>query len=73
MVESVTPIKKGRSLLKPAPAALTLRFGVFEVNLAAGELRKHGLKIKLQEQPFQILTMLLEAPGRGGHARGAAG
>jgi len=40
-----------------------IRFGVFEVNLQSGELRKQGLKIKLQEQPFQILAMLLELPG----------
>jgi len=40
-----------------------MRFGVFEVDLRAGELRKGGLKIKLQEQPFQILAMLLEHPG----------
>lgn len=40
-----------------------LRFGVFEVDLRSGELRKQGLKIKLQEQPFQILTMLLEHSG----------
>jgi eukaryotic-like serine/threonine-protein kinase len=40
-----------------------LRFGVFEVDLRAGELRKNGVKIKLQEQPFQILAMLLEHPG----------
>jgi DNA-binding winged helix-turn-helix (wHTH) protein len=41
----------------------TLRFGLFEVNLQAGELRKNGVRIKLQEQPFQILVMLLERPG----------
>jgi len=40
-----------------------LRFGAFEADLRAGELRKHGLKIKLQEQPFQILAMLLERLG----------
>lgn len=40
-----------------------VRFGVFEVDLRAGELRKQGIKIKLQEQPFQILQMLLEHPG----------
>jgi len=40
-----------------------IRFGVFEVDLNAAELRKHGLRIKLPEQPFQILTMLLEKPG----------
>jgi TolB-like protein/DNA-binding winged helix-turn-helix (wHTH) protein/Flp pilus assembly protein TadD len=40
-----------------------LRFGVFEVDLAAGELRKQGLRLKLAEQPLQILVMLLERPG----------
>src|SRR5215472_2289443 len=39
------------------------RFGAFEVDLRAGELRKNGLKIKLQEQPFQVLAMLLQHPG----------
>src|SRR3984957_7397728 len=38
-------------------------FGVFEADLRAAELRKHGIRIKLQEQPFQILTLLLEHPG----------
>jgi TolB-like protein/DNA-binding winged helix-turn-helix (wHTH) protein len=38
-----------------------IRFGIFEVQ--AGELRRQGLKIKLQDQPFQILVMLLERPG----------
>ncbi len=41
----------------------TLRFGVFEVDLRAGELRKHGVRIKLQDQPFQILALLLKRPG----------
>ncbi len=41
----------------------TLRFGVFELDLRAGELRRNGIKVKLQEQPFQILAQLLETPG----------
>jgi TolB-like protein/DNA-binding winged helix-turn-helix (wHTH) protein/Flp pilus assembly protein TadD len=41
-----------------------LRFGVFEADLRAGELRKHGLRIRLQEQPFQLLAMLLERAGQ---------
>src|SRR6266700_2798165 len=41
----------------------TRGFGVFEVDLRAAELRKHGVRIKLQEQPFQILSLLLEHPG----------
>jgi DNA-binding winged helix-turn-helix (wHTH) protein len=40
-----------------------LRFAVFELDLRAGELRKHGLRVRLQEQPFQLLAMLLEHPG----------
>ncbi len=40
-----------------------LRFGVFELDLRAGELRKHGLQVRLQEQPFQVLVMLLGHPG----------
>jgi DNA-binding winged helix-turn-helix (wHTH) protein len=39
------------------------RFGVFEVDLRAGALRKRGLKVRLQEQPFQVLEMLLEHAG----------
>src|SRR6266849_5165228 len=41
----------------------TLRFGVFELDPRAGELRKKGMKIRLQGQPVQILVMLLECPG----------
>src|SRR5215831_16813935 len=40
-----------------------VRFGVFEANIHTGELRRNGQKIKLQEQPFQLLTALLERPG----------
>ena len=40
------------------------RFGVFEVDFAAGELRKHGIRVKLRgEQPFQVLSILLAHPG----------
>jgi cholera toxin transcriptional activator len=39
------------------------RFGVFEADLTSGELRKDGAKIRLQEQPFQVLAFLLERPG----------
>ena len=39
------------------------RFDVFDLDLRAGTLRKHGLRVRLQEQPFQILAMLLEHAG----------
>jgi DNA-binding winged helix-turn-helix (wHTH) protein/Tol biopolymer transport system component len=45
------------------PKTRVTQFGVFEVDLQAGELRKSGLRIKLQDQPLQILTLLLEHPG----------
>src|SRR5262252_9522422 len=42
----------------------TIRFGTFELDADAGELRKQGLKIRLQEQPLRVLQMLLANPGR---------
>src|ERR1700730_2609265 len=48
---------------KTGRAEATVRFGVFEVDLRSGELRKAGIRIKLQEQPFKVLTALLEHPG----------
>ena len=40
-----------------------VRFGPFEVNLQSGELRKSGVKVRIQEQPFRVLRLLLECPG----------
>lgn len=48
---------------EPTVEGRSVRFGTFEADIRAGELRKHGLKVRLQEQPFQILVMLLERPG----------
>src|SRR5712692_2541922 len=39
------------------------RFGVFELNLSAGELRKHGVRVKLRGQPFQLLALFMESRG----------
>src|SRR5437899_4096915 len=39
------------------------RFGLFEVNLEQGTLSRQGTPVRLQEQPFRILALLLEAPG----------
>ena len=49
--------------LMPSYGTRTVRFSVFEVELRTGELRRNGVKMKLQNQPFQILSMLLERPG----------
>jgi len=47
----------------PASVTRTLHFGRFEVDLKACELRKQGIRLKLAEQPFQVLSVLLERPG----------
>jgi TolB-like protein/DNA-binding winged helix-turn-helix (wHTH) protein len=45
------------------PPRGVIRFGAFEADLRAGELRKHGVRLKLQDQPFRLLEILLERPG----------
>jgi len=52
---SVQPIGSPRGVI---------RFGIFEVDLSAGELRKSGVRIRLQEQPFQVLSLLIQNPGK---------
>ena len=57
----------GREVMPTPPSsseARLVRFAVFEVDLAAGELRKNGARLRLQEQPFQVLAVLLENAGR---------
>lgn len=50
--------------MKAEPASGTrVRFGTFEVDLRTGELHRDGLKVKIQELPFQVLVLLLEKPG----------
>jgi DNA-binding winged helix-turn-helix (wHTH) protein len=50
-------------LMPEASPRKVVRFGAFEVDLISGELRKNGTRIRLQEQPFRVLAMLLERPG----------
>ena len=47
---------------QPSPHQRVVRFGTFEVDLVARELRKNGVKLHLQDQPFQVLSVLLENP-----------
>src|SRR5437773_4050455 len=54
---------EGFSMEENSSSPGVVRFGAFELDLRAGELHKNGLKIKLQEQPFQVLAMLLRHPG----------
>jgi TolB-like protein/DNA-binding winged helix-turn-helix (wHTH) protein/Tfp pilus assembly protein PilF len=59
---SGTLLRRG-SDVADADQARIVRFGLFEVDLRVGELRKNGIKIKLQEQPFQVLVTLLQHAG----------
>jgi len=52
----------GRAMATKPPQS-GFQFGVFEVDLKSGEVRKHGLRVRLQEQPFQVLGLLLERAG----------
>jgi len=47
----------------PASSSRQLRTGLFEIDLASGQLHKNGRRLPLQEQPFRVLAMLLERPG----------
>src|SRR5690242_14895261 len=49
--------------MTPAEDARVYRFSYFEFCPASGEVRKHGVRIKVQEQPLKLLEALLEAPG----------
>jgi len=63
-VSGVPPPASTLPIRRPSRAIRTVaRFGVFEVDLWAGELRKGGVKIRLQDKPFQMLDALLEQPG----------
>lgn len=46
-------------------AARKVRFGVFDLDFRTGELRKSGVRLKLDEQPFRILRALVLTPGCG--------
>ena len=48
---------------QPPKLPLIYRFGVFQLDVRAGELHKNGVKLKLQDQPFKVLCLLLERPG----------
>jgi len=50
-------------MVQETSSPLLFRFGAFEVDLRAGELRKQGIRVKIQEQPFRLLILLLERPG----------
>jgi TolB-like protein/DNA-binding winged helix-turn-helix (wHTH) protein/Tfp pilus assembly protein PilF len=51
------------TFVESEPKTRRFRFGVFQLDALSGELYKHGTRIKLQDQPFQVLVMLLDRPG----------
>ena len=53
----------GAGMPETASASGVVRFDIFEIDLRAGELRKQGRRLKLQEQPLRVLSLLLERPG----------
>lgn len=60
----------GESHVQKAQPNGLIRFGVFEVDPQSGERRRKGFRVKLQDQPVQILLAVLEEPGPGCHSRG---
>jgi TolB-like protein len=56
------PLGGAYTMQRGDPVPRPVRFGDFEADFRAGELRKQGVKIKLQKQPFEVLEMLLERP-----------
>src|ERR1700719_3721875 len=49
--------------MEPSRLTSIVRFGTYEVSLQSGEVRKSGLRIKIQQQPMKLLEILLERPG----------
>src|SRR5271168_1675079 len=49
--------------MEAAERARKIRFDAFDVDMRSGEVRKHGIRLKLHRQPFQVLSLLLERPG----------
>ena len=65
MVRWAKVLKEGEAEIveqegRQARTARAVGFGVYEVDLEARELRKRGVKVNLQEQPFQVLTLLID-------------
>ena len=62
--KQTAPSEASHSAQHPSWSHTLIRFGVFELDTESGELRKQGIKVRLQEQPFQVLQVLLERPGK---------
>ena len=60
---ALKPMRDRHNECVPGRRAAPITFDAFEVDLAARELRKRGVRLKLQDRPFQVLAALLEKPG----------
>src|SRR6478672_8100567 len=54
---------EGCVMAEVSPASRTARFGFYELDLRTAQLKKHGLRVRLQRQPAQILVLLVSKPG----------
>jgi TolB-like protein/Flp pilus assembly protein TadD len=63
MGETHQSLQGSSKMLDARRLPATVKFGMFEVNLESREVRKRGLRMRLEEKPFQILELLLESPG----------
>src|SRR6202049_1270910 len=61
---SGAPASGGSDVATSAQPSSRLRFDGFEVDLYSGEVWKHGTRVRLQDQPFQVLRVLIERPGQ---------
>lgn len=62
MLKSSYGIIRYMRMKEPAPPRV-ISFGVYQCNIDAGELRKNGIRLKISDQPFRLLAILLERPG----------
>ncbi|HZW79951.1 MAG TPA: winged helix-turn-helix domain-containing protein [Candidatus Deferrimicrobiaceae bacterium] len=63
VVDYPSPPIQSIIMSSPQPSAQSVRFGVFEADLRNGELRRKGVKVRIQELPFRALSVLLSCPG----------
>ncbi len=61
-VDGATIPRRGNAQVQPHPPDRIVRFGAFEIDLASAELRKSGLRVRIQEQPFEVLATLVARP-----------
>src|SRR5690242_20448203 len=63
MIPATLLLSRFAAMESTAPSAKIFRFGLFEADAAQGTLTRNGLRVKIQDQPFRVLVLLLERPG----------